>query len=319
MWELANRIKLFFSSARGHDVLLYLLFVFVSFGFWVVLTLGNSIQNHYKVKLQVVGIPKGITLISDCPDNIEVSVKNNGYAFVRYMIGDAPTLSVNFSEYSDGKGGINISNQELGELLKSVFGNESIIETFTPDQLDIRYTNLPGRKVPVKLNGDFTPDIQYVINGAVRIVPDSVVVYADAENISLIEELATNRMIRHNLKDTLSIKVPLQKLQNVKTWPDSVSVMVPVEPLVSKTQEISITAVNCPSGERLVTFPSKVKVSYLLPLSLYNKSTQIQPNVYVDYLDVKEGGSKLPLREGASSPLLHNIALETDSVEYLLE
>ena len=81
--EWYKNVKMFFSSARGRDVLLYVLFVTISAIFWSVLTLGNSMQTHYKVKLTIDGIPEGTTLITDAPEYIDVSVRKNGYAFVR--------------------------------------------------------------------------------------------------------------------------------------------------------------------------------------------------------------------------------------------
>ncbi len=121
-WNITIESNNFFSSARGRDVLIYLLFVVVSFAFWIVLTLGNSIQNHYKVKIQIVGLPENTTIISDYPETMDVSVKNSGYAFVKYMIGDAPTVSINFMDYADGQGRLIVSKQALDELLRGVLG-----------------------------------------------------------------------------------------------------------------------------------------------------------------------------------------------------
>ena len=236
------------------------------------------------------------------------------------MIGDAPTVSINFMDYADGQGRLIVSKQALDELLRGVFGNDASIETFTPEQLQLRYTNLPGRRVPVKIDGDFVADIQYVINGAISVSPDSISVYSTAENMSLIQDVRTEKISYHNLKDTLHLRVALKNMTDVKMMPDSVNVTVPVEPLVSKRQEIQIVSRNCPADERLVCFPATVDVGYLLPLSMYNVSSQeMQPVVYVDYNDIKGGTNYLPLRIGDGPEVLHNVVLHSDSVEYLIE
>lgn len=314
-----ERIRRFFSSARGRDILLYLLFVLVSFVFWVVLALGNSIQNHYKVKLRIERIPEGTTIISDFPEEIDVSVKNNGYAFVKYMLGDLPEIPIDFSGYSDKKGQLSVSKQELDELLHSVFGTDALIETFSPDHLSMRYTDLPGKKLPVRILGDFTSDIQFVLNGNAKTFPDSVLVYSDVENLNRLEYIQTSQIVRHNLKDTLSVAVPLKKQADVKIVPDSVRLMIPVEPLVSKKQEVAVTVVNLLEGRRLVAFPARVQVSYLLPLSLYNSPMNLLPLIYVDYTDAGDGVNKLPLKIGELPSGLQNVVLATDSVEYILE
>ena len=75
---------------------------------------------------------------------------------------------------------------------------------------------------------------------------------------------------------------------------------------------------NCPKGEHLVVFPATVKVSFLLPLSSYNKNVGNHPTVYVDYNDIKLSAKKLPVRIGKSD-ICHNISLPIDSVEYIIE
>lgn len=121
-------------------------FVTISAIFWSVLTLGNSMQTHYKVKLTIDGIPEGTTLITDAPEYIDVSVRNNGYAFVRYMVGAIPEVSVNFGRFADGKGRVVLAKQNIEDLLREAFGKDASIDAFSPEQLELRYTTNPGKK-----------------------------------------------------------------------------------------------------------------------------------------------------------------------------
>lgn len=313
-----GKIRKFLSSTRGKDVLLYLLFVAISAIFWCVLTLGNLIQTHYKVKLKIEGVPPGTTLITDCPEHIDVSVKNNGYAFVRYMVGAVPEIAINFGNFADGKGGLIVKKQSLEELLRSAFGQDASIDAFSPEQLALKYTTNPGRKIPVVVNGDFTADMQYVVSGKAVAYPQYVTVYSDAENMSMIKSISTTRIVRHNLREQIEVKVALVKSDNVKLDPDSVVVRIPVEPLVSKEQEVAIEVVNCPQNEHLVAFPATMKITYLLPLSVYNGNSVQVPTVYVDYKDIKAGMKKIPLHV-MESKIFHGVSLPTDSVEYIIE
>lgn len=316
--EWYDKAKRFFSSARGRDILLYLLFVAISAIFWSVLTLGNSIQTHCKVKFTIDGIPAGTTLITDCPEYLDVSVKNNGYAFVRYMVGAMPEITVNFNRYSDGKGRMVLTKQNIDELLRSVFGKDASIDTFSPEQMVLRYTTHPGKKVPVKVDGDFTADLQYVVNGSVVAMPGYVTVFSDAENLDAIDAVSTMRVVRHNLKGQTEVKVALRSDENVRVVPDSVVIRIPVEPLVSKEQDVAISVVNCPETEHLVAFPATLRVSYLLPLSAYNRNAAQLPVVFVDYNDIRNGLRKLPLHV-KKSELLRGVSLPVDSVEYIIE
>ena len=72
--NVIDRVKSFLSSSRGRDVVLYLVFVFVSFIFWSILVMNNQMQEHYKVKFAISNIPGNVTIINDIPKEIRVSV-----------------------------------------------------------------------------------------------------------------------------------------------------------------------------------------------------------------------------------------------------
>ena len=315
-WE---RVRLFFSTSRGRDVLLYMVFVVISFVFWFILALNNQIKETYKVKLTVTDLPENVTIIDDMPQHIDVTVKNTGYALMKYLFGRTPEMKVAFSEISDGHGHLFLDRQDISEFLISTFGAEANIISFMPESITSTYTNLPGKKLPVSLKTAFQSDFQHVINGDVIITPDSVVAYADAATISDLISMQTEKYTFKELSDTLRIKLALVKIPHVKMSPDSISVIVPVEPLVSKQATVSLTTKNVPLGMRLVTFPSSVKVSYLLPLSAYDNLPSDAVEVFVDYDDVSSHSTKLPIKAGKQSSKISKVSLQSDSVEFVLE
>ena len=186
---LISRIRQFFATAKGRDVLLYLIFVVVSFAFWMILTLGNSLQSNITVRLKIEGMPKGVTLVGDCPEHIVVSVKTNGYAFLRQMLNVEPELSLDFAKYDNRNGYLIVSHQQLQEQLVRLLGQEATINSFSPDGFSSYYTKLPPKKVPVHIVGDFAAGMQYVINGDIT-VDEFKVSYKDADGNT--QEVTTN-------------------------------------------------------------------------------------------------------------------------------
>lgn len=315
-WE---RVRLFFSTSRGRDVLLYLVFVVISFVFWFILALNNQIKETYRVKLTINDIPENVTIIDDLPQNIDVTVKNTGYALMKYLFGRTPEVKVSFSEISDGHGHLFLNRQDISEFLISTFGAEANIISFMPESITSTYTNLPGKKLPVSLKTVFQSDFQHIINGNIVMTPDSVVAYADAATLSDLVFMQTEKCAFKELSDTLRIKVALVKVPHVKMTPDSISVIIPVEPLVSKQSAVNLTTKNVPLGMRLVTFPSSVKVSYLLPLSFYDNLPKDAVEVFVDYEDISAHSTKLPIKIGRQSGKVSKASLQSDSVEFVLE
>lgn len=312
-------LKEFLSSSKGRDILLYLVFVIISFAFWAILSLNNLIQDNYKVRFRITGIPQGVTMINDYPREFNVTVKNNGYVLLKYMIGDNPEITVDFKEYANGNGQILISRQELEDMLVAEFGSGTSIVSFSPESLSIKYTSLPGKKVPVEIFGDYVANFQYVVNGEIVAVPDSVTIYSDAGNLSAINKVRTEKIISRNLTDSLYVKIAIQNIKDVRAVPDSVDVMIPVEPLVTKRSSIPVIVKNLPENVSVVVFPSYVQVSYLLPMSLYNDRLDDKFEASVDYDDIQGNKAKLPVRIEIAPEIYQNIQLETDSVEYVIE
>ena len=312
-------LKEFLSSSKGRDILLYLVFVIISFAFWAILSLNNLIQDNYKVRFRITGIPQGVTMINDYPREFNVTVKNNGYVLLKYMIGDNPEITVDFKEYANGNGQILISRQELEDMLVAEFGSGTSIVSFSPESLSIKYTSLPGKKVPVEIFGDYVANFQYVVNGEIVAVPDSVTIYSDAGNLSAINKVRTEKIISRNLTDSLYVKIAIQNIKDVRAVPDSVDVMIPVEPLVTKRSSIPVIVKNLPENVSVVVFPSYVQVSYLLPMSLYNERLDDKFEASVDYGDIQGNKAKLPVRIEIAPEIYQNIQLETDSVEYVIE
>ena len=312
-------LKEFLSSSKGRDILLYLVFVIISFAFWAILSLNNLIQDNYKVMFRITGIPQGVTMINDYPREFNVTVKNNGYVLLKYMIGDNPEITVDFKEYANGNGQMLISRQEMEDMLVTEFGSGTSIVSFSPESLSIKYTSLPGKKVPVEICGDYVANFQYVVNGEIVAVPDSVTIYSDAGNLSAINKVRTEKIISRNLTDSLYVKIAIQDIKDVRAVPDSVDVMIPVEPLVTKRSSIPVIVKNLPENVSVVVFPSSVQVSYLLPMSLYNDRLDDKFEASVDYGDIQGNNAKLPVRIEIAPEIYQNIQLETDSVEYVIE
>ena len=72
-----------------------------------------------------------------------------------------------------------------------------------------------------------------------------------------------------------------------------------------------------PEGKHLVTFPSKVEVSYLVPMSAFNDEYPLK--AFVEYDDVKKPGNKIPVSLSMLPSIYHSVSVSPESVEYIIE
>lgn len=318
--EYIQKGRDFLASSKGRDILLYLVFVAISFVFWMVLTLNKVTQESFRVSFALSGVPDNVTIVTDYPKEIFVTVKNNGYSLFKYTFGRSAEIVADFKDFDKGKGELLINNQEMADLFRSCFGAEATIVGSNPQNLSVKYTTLPGKRVPVAIKGEYAAHLQYVVNGRVRVIPDSVTIYSDAITLDVTNVVETDKFVLKELTDTVLTTLALKKVKDVKMVPDSVRILVPVEPLVGQKSNVPVVITNLPEKVRMVVFPSRVPVSYLLPISQYGDAIgKGEFEAVVDFNNIKKGSEKLPVYLGKVPPSLRNVRLELDSVEYIIE
>ncbi len=318
-----NNIKKYIESKSSGSpmtktVLNYLIFVFISFMFWAFLSLNNNIQHDIEIPIKINEIPDSSTIITSMPTHVSVNVKDKGISLLKFLVGKTPVLNLKFKDYALQEGVFFISNTELRRKIRGLFDNSTTIQGISIENINIKYTNLPGKKVPIRLDLDIKPNIQYVIYGSVEQDVDSAIVFADRNALAEIDEVYTYRVVEQNLKDTLLRTVAIAPIQNVKIEPERIQLTIPVEPLISKKLNIPVQVKNMPKEMNVITFPSVVEVSFLVPFSMYRKN--IPMAAVVDFNDIKRTKSnKVNVKIEESPALYNNISLGQDSVEFIIE
>ena len=319
----SEKIRKFFKKKEGGSpvtktALNYLVFVFISFLFWAFLSLNNNMQYDIEVPIKINAVPDSSTIISNIPDHVSVNVKDKGIALLKFIVGERPTLNIKFKDYALAEGVFYVPNTELRRKVRGLFENSTTIQGMSMESINLKYTNLPGKKVPIRLDLDIRPNIQYVIYGSVRQDADSALVYSDRNTLAGIDEVYTYRVEERELTDTLLRTVAIAPIQGAKIEPERIQLTIPVEPLISKKLNIPVHVKNMPQDVNVITFPSSVEASFLVPLSMYRRNLPFY--AVVNYRDVANAESnKVSVHIEESPALYNNISLAQDSVEFIIE
>ncbi len=307
------------TSAKGREVGLFLLFLVVSYIFWLLLTLNHEVQEDVEVPISIVNVPDSVTFISDVPAAVKVSVRDKGSALIRHRMGGVKPMKLDWKDYASSGSKFMMGKVDLGARLRDYFGSSSQIVTVVPDSIRINYTTDPGRKVPVLVRADVHAAFGSVVNGPLTIDTDSVTLYALNDLPLDLNAVETIPIVRSNLSDTSRITVRIDPIPGVRIIPDQVTITVPVEPLIARKQMAPVVVKDVPEGKGLLTFPSKIEVSYLVPMSAYN-SEPFDIKAYVMFDDaVRSTTSKIPVKLSLIPDLYRNVSVSPDSVEYIIE
>ncbi|MBQ1611251.1 MAG: hypothetical protein II539_02230 [Muribaculaceae bacterium] len=313
------RIK--FLTTRS--VLLYLLFVVIAALFWCFITLNRTIQQDLTFSVEYVNVPNGVTMIDKLPKTINVTVKDKGSSFVKYYFSSDTKIKIRFDDFADnGLGMFKMTSVQLRNILKKSIGKDATIVSIYPESLNLKYTTLPGKKVPIRYDLDIEPDLKYVINGTTVTSLDSVFVYSDRHTLATIDEVYTYHVREAGLTDTLRRKVVLSPIAGARIIPNVVDVMVPIEQVIMKRKMVPVSVRNLPPGINVVVLPSTVEVSFLVPKSMFKDDGRDNDvTVVVDYntIDPASKNNKAAISVGEAPAIYKNVEVGVDSVEYIIE
>ncbi|MCM1337641.1 MAG: hypothetical protein NC187_00335 [Candidatus Amulumruptor caecigallinarius] len=304
-------------SSKGKDVLMYLVFVFIAFIFWVLLSLDAEVTKDYELPMEVTEMPDSVHLIGSVPRTLNVTVKSKGAQLIRYEWGKMPVMKLKFADLSTKDNRLSASRIKLEAAVRDYFGAGVTVMALKPDSIGTPYTSRPGVRVPIHLLADIHTDLQYTVSGPIQCSADSVMLYSVSDIAQRLTQVNTTPIVRRDLKDTTVIVVPLEHIEGVKMVPAEVKVLIPVEPLIAKKRQIPVEASGCPAGTSLITFPSKVTISYLVPMSRYNSEQSMK--AYVKYADISRNASKVPVYVTTPPPGCTGLTFSPDSVEYIIE
>lgn len=317
--NLWNRIReRLRESPRTRSILLYLGFVIISAVFWSFLTFNGDLQLDVEVPVEM-HLPDNVHLLTKVPDTLSVTVRDRGYRFLTYMFHKTPKLVLRFSDYSDGSNTFKIDQSHLKKALGPVLNKHATILSVLPESITIKYTDLPGKKVPIKTDIIVEPRDGYTQYGALIQSHDSVLVFSDANTLSEITEVYTRHVEVNDLTDTLRRNVVICPINGAAIEPRSIDIVVPIEKLKSQKRDVKIVVRNAPSNVKMLLFPSDVEVSYRSPISRIKDDPGI--TVVVDYNSVDNNipGNKVKVMIGEIPAAYQDVSLSHDSVEYIIE
>ena len=305
-------------SPRTRSILLYIFFIIISAVFWSFLTFNGDIQLDIQVPLEI-NKPNNVHLLSKVPDTLTVTIKDRGYRFFSYIFSKTKPLTLRFTDYSDGNGEFKVDQSHLKKALTHVLNKHGTIVNVLPESINIKYTDLPGKKVPVKTDIIVEPREDYTLYGALIQSQDSVLVFSDAKTLSNINEVYTYHVEETDLTDTLRRKVAIAPINNAVVEPRAIEIMVPIEKLKPQTRSIKIAVRNAPSGVKMLLFPSDVEVTYRSPVSRISDETGITAVVDYNSVDFNSKSNKVKVMIGEMPAAYQDVTLSHDSVEYIIE
>ena len=315
-----DKVRDFLLTEKCREFLIFLFFVAISFGFWMLQTLDGNFETEFTIPLRLKDVPKDVVITSDLQDEVRVKVEDRGTVLLNYMLGRSfLPISINFSDYENSSSRVVLPYEDLRKRVSSQLNSTTKLLSVYPDSIGFVYSQVKFKKVPVSGSGKITSGIQYYISD-IKLSPDSVIVYAPAEVLKTVQTAYTMPLDCEDLTENTSLRTSLKKIDGTKYDPSFCDVSVSVDMYSEKTVEVPVVGIGFPANKTLRTFPSKVKVTFKVGLSGYSSVNADDFFIGVKYSDLlKTSKDNIDLVVTTTNPNVSNIRVVPSSVDYLIE
>ncbi|HHT30415.1 MULTISPECIES: CdaR family protein [Petrimonas] len=314
-----EKIRDFFSRLNWKNIFLFVLFLILSFIFWLMLFFQRDIEATYKIPLKYTHIPDDEVFDVALPDDIEIRVADKGSEIFRYTFTLKDSIEIDIARYKEERIK-NLQGSELMQLIREKLSQSTNLKAYYPVNISLATSKLQKKELKVVFDGVITTSRSNLVADSVTFLPATVTAYGSQNQLSEIQSAVTEYTLINNLKATSQLRVKLMPVNGVKFVPGEVDIYIPVMEYTERTFEVPVTARNVPSNIDVKFFPSQVEVSFSVTLDEYRKIAPEDFEVELDYLEFyKNGNGRVDLKLSKVPSTVRNVKLSPSSVEFLFE
>lgn len=308
----------FLLSKQSREFFLFLFFIFVAAGFWLIQTLDNDYETDITIPVRLRDVPDDVVITSDPVSSVKVHVRDKGTLLFNYIMGKVfSPLNIDFVA---GEGShVQIPSSSFSKMISSQLSSSTQVVSVTPDTLDYYYSTGQAKLVPVRFQGMATAGPRHYLSDTI-FTPDSVHVYAPLALLDTIKAAYMEPQEFRGIDDTLRKEVHLKSARGAKIVPDVSTLTLAVDMYTEKTVEVELHGINFPPDKQLRSFPSKVAITFQCGLRQYNDLTSDDFHIFVSYEDLmKLGNQKYSVRLRNIPKGATNIRFNPAQVDFLIE
>lgn len=260
------------SSTRRHNVIVYLLTLFLTAILWLVILLSDHNTYPVRVSISWQGFDTVSNVVVQADSVLTLDIVSNGFSA--------------FSRNRQSRRQVVVIHTTGDTLIKTADCVDSIVRqmdfsgihgvTCRQESIRLRLKHRYYKKFVPQLRGlDVTFAEAYGLYGDIIVSPDTVKLYGSKESLEKIHELYTLPMELKNIQGSKTYKVPLSPVW--KQYPDvrvaskMVDVSINAERYAEKTFKLPLAVEGGDTSVRVKLYPETVEVDVWISERDYSK------------------------------------------------
>ena len=270
------------------DLAIFASALLLAFSIWLIHNLSLNYNDFLTVRFRISANLDSRSELSSNTAEVTARVRTSGYNFLsnRYLTGSRELrIKLDNSNLHHLEGDTYyVTSAELSEYSHLLFGETVNIEYIVSDTLEFRFPEEASRKVPVVASKSLTLAPQYMLEGGLKLNPDSVTVYGDKNLLSSVDRVLTEPIKAYGLDNNINGQVKLRRNHKLRYSAEQVNYSAKVTRYVEEKTTGHIYCRNLPEGKTMMVYPSSVEMTVFSVFPpVKGESNEIQ--LYVDYKD----------------------------------
>jgi|GEM_PF-5664002 len=288
---------------------------------WSVSKLSETHTDATSFALDFTNVPDSLILNKDARMNVELRVQASGWQFLGLQFGNR-RLAISLNGVRQSPVGYYLPRHLFLSQIESQLPGAVDLMEVDGDTLYIAFLKLHSKKVPVVGNVSIDLGQNHLLEGKIRLIPDSIMLSGPASELDSINSVVTLPVSLRNITESIDKPVGLTIPGGVRytSFSDStVRLTAEVFRFSEKIVEVPVTVINLPEGTEIKTFPSTIPV---LCKARIDKLKTVDPDDFrltADYSSLKESQSYLQVSLEQKPEEVHSAQLLEERIEFILK
>lgn len=263
---------------------LFLVSILLSASIWLIYNLSQTHSSVVSMEVVAESNIHGRAARSSDAVTMSARVSASGFRLLRINM-QRDIVPVHFSaddllhEEADY---FTITSAQLMRYVPEIYGPGAKVEAFLFDNVSFRFVEENYKKVPVRDVNLLGFRSQYGQTTPLRLKPDSVTVYGQAEMLERVEEVFTSTISMNDVHSNVHGEVALKAPSGTRLSENKVDFSFEVSRYVELRVELPVATKNVPQGLALRLFPSSAVLTFRCIFPLITDPVGIV-SAYVDY------------------------------------
>ena len=309
------------SAKNNKKLRVFLLFLALSFLFWMLIKLSKNYIADVKFDLIYVDAPKNKLLQNSSNSEITLTVNTIGFKLLGYSLKNKElNYSLTDLERKKGTEYFSITKSKIN-FLQAQLPAETILLKIKPDTLYFDLGIKKSKKVKITPHVNFQFKAGFNLTKKVVLNPEFVTISGPSKFVDSIETVQSELLELENVAASFDVSVKLlNTMEAITLSVDHVNISGEVQKITEGSFNLPFKVINLPRSHIISTFPKEVKIVYQVALKDYNKITKNSFVIHCDYRETVDNGLEYLVPKIIEKPnILFDVKIVPNKVEYLVK